>query len=358
MKRNLTPTGLTKATGQRDNRPVITDFSELTGEQMKRLKAELASSTPGNAYGYARVSHRNSLERNESIPAQRERIKRYYEAFLQPEGVSWKGVYDDKTNISAFKTRFVDRPAGRELVAILQPGDHLIIDKIDRLWRNLRDFCELMDTFRNKNITVHIQNFLGQPLLNNSTLGEFSLRIFVMLAELESAVKSERTCEALAIRRKAGRITGARTFPGTKLKIVPNPNGDKPLKYLIWDEKERELMKVIVDKVVDEKMNYLKATPFIIEALERLYGKKYRGAQSKSLIDDRENVWPRLLAYESAYRYLNIQEPAQIPKVVIIKEAARQYRRMIGDKTAKFPSKVSTIPKITPEQLLQLAERV
>ena len=56
------------------------------------------------------------------------------------------------------------RIAGKQLMSIIQPGDHFIIDKVDRLWRSNEDFVDVMRMFKEKGVTLHICNLMGVGL--------------------------------------------------------------------------------------------------------------------------------------------------------------------------------------------------
>ena len=79
------------------------------------------------AYSYGRVSHADQVD-SDSVPAQSERTKRYYESALKESRIKWGGFFHDEKNVSASKKPFFKRKAGRKLIDLLQPGDHIIFD--------------------------------------------------------------------------------------------------------------------------------------------------------------------------------------------------------------------------------------
>ena len=305
------------------------------------------------AYGYTRVSHALSFQKGESLPAQRDRIERYYNMNLAPQGIGWGGTHNDEKNISAYRVQFTHRPAGRKLMDLMKPGDHLILDKPDRIWRSMRDFVNLMHKLENLDITVHIVSFMGISFTNSSPAGKFMLQQFVALAELESAVKSERITQALDVNRSRARHASC-ALPGTKLVTSKDrkQNG-KHYRNLVWDDDERELMDFILNcwhKIYTEKnYNWRESTHEIEEWLAKREGRDPRKLNDRWHEDKR---WAYLCRAERAYRYLGVREPSQIPKRVQLSEAARQYRREYMHKLGR----VSKIPVITPDQILTLTK--
>ena len=309
-----------------------------------------------NAYGYARVSHTDGIKKGESVPSQSIRITEYYERVLLPDGVTWGGVKDDGTNISAYRTMFRMRPAGRELMLLLKPGDHLIVDKVDRFWRSMKDFVLLMEEFTKRNITVHIVNFLGQTITNGNQMGDFILKQFVLIAELESSIKSERTKEALAMKRRKGHRIGSSIPPGTR--IIPRTYGDERgiVKTLHWCERKRTVMAEIVRLIDDEGLEWVRAFTRIEKFIATLEGRPERTIAKQ--YTDRNTSWRNMYLYEVAYRYLGIREPCEIPPLKYIKMAARQHRRERTENRGnvhpgwKYTSEIEAIP---PMRILEMA---
>ncbi len=167
------------------------------------------------AYGYGRVSHRNQYEKGDSLVDQAIRVKAYYEMRqLDPlsslRGVEWGGMHDEPNAQSAFKRPFRLRPTGGKLwKEILKPGDHLIIDKLDRLFRSLEDFCSSIRFFEERGIGVHFVNFFGLSMDTECLGAWLIMNQFAMFSQLESMRISERVCSARQQRRINGRHDGA-----------------------------------------------------------------------------------------------------------------------------------------------------
>jgi DNA invertase Pin-like site-specific DNA recombinase len=205
------------------------------------------------AYAYGRQSHKDQVEANEGIPQQGYRGRLYFDSNLAPDGVEWGEYIPDDRAISARNTPFQNRPAGRKLMRLLQRGDHLIIDKIDRLWRSVADFVDLTRTFREQGITLHITNLMGASVKMGTPMGDFMLNLMVSIAQLDSDVTSDRTCAHFAGRRAEGRYPGtASTATPIGVKMIGKKTKDADTRLLVWCPEQRKFMGEIV-RLADEE---------------------------------------------------------------------------------------------------------
>jgi DNA invertase Pin-like site-specific DNA recombinase len=100
--------------------------------------------------------------------------------------------------VSAWSKSFAGRPGGGRIIEQVKPGDHVICLQIDRLCRNLRDFCNLMHFFEEKGIFVH---FINNQINTTTASGKLQANILAAMAQYASDVTSERIREALLIKR-------------------------------------------------------------------------------------------------------------------------------------------------------------
>lgn len=317
------------------------------------------SLTVPRAYGYARVSHEKSLKKGDSLPSQEQRIKNYFDNYLaisEDTEVIWGGCKTESKNISAYRVMFESRPAGRELMSVLRPGDHLIVDKVDRIWRSLEDFIMLVKILREKQIHIHIVEFLGMPIRNDTKMGEFVLRLFVMISELDSQIKSERIKDAIGVVRRKGRRSTCHAPLGCKMvKRTETRNGKpKVVSYLEWSVSERTIMKEIVRLLDEERMLWHDAGPHIEKFIAKVEQREPRSTNDPGYIHALKpnGLWRRYYSYETAYAYLGIRTPAEIPTRDKLLEAARQSRRIRTDRHLKISKKRSQIQKLDPEYIL------
>lgn len=105
-----------------------------------------------------------------------------------------------------------DRP---ELVACLRgmrPGDTLVVWKLDRLARSLKDLVEIVDDLQKRSIGFRS---LTEAIDTTNTGGRLVFHIFGALAEFEHSLIRERTVAGLAAARARGRRGGRKPAMST-----------------------------------------------------------------------------------------------------------------------------------------------
>src|SRR5664280_2546858 len=99
-----------------------------------------------------------------------------------------------------------DRPQWAACLADLRPGDTLVIWRIDRLGRNLRDLIDIVTTLQARGVGVRS---LSNGLVDTTTAhGAVVFGTFALMAEYEAALIRERTQAGLAAARARGRKGG------------------------------------------------------------------------------------------------------------------------------------------------------
>jgi DNA invertase Pin-like site-specific DNA recombinase len=110
---------------------------------------------------------------------------------------------------------FTDRASGKlarrsELDAaldFLRPGDTLVITKLDRLGRSVRNLIDLADRLQSGGVGLRV---LDQGIDTTTPAGKMFFHVLAALAEFEAALISERTKDGLAAARARGRKGGRR----------------------------------------------------------------------------------------------------------------------------------------------------
>lgn len=97
------------------------------------------------------------------------------------------------------------RPGIDEAIAYLRPGDTLVVWRLDRLGRSLKDLIKLVGDLEEKKI-----NFLSlqESIDTTNSGGKLVFHIFGALAEFERNLIKERTSAGLAAARARGRKGG------------------------------------------------------------------------------------------------------------------------------------------------------
>jgi DNA invertase Pin-like site-specific DNA recombinase len=97
------------------------------------------------------------------------------------------------------------RPQLEKMIDELRSGDVVVVWKLDRLGRSLRDLIDQVLAFREKGVEFVS---LKDGIDTGTTTGRFTFNIFVSLAEFEREIIRERTMAGLEAARSRGRMGG------------------------------------------------------------------------------------------------------------------------------------------------------
>jgi DNA invertase Pin-like site-specific DNA recombinase len=135
--------------------------------------------------GYARVStHEQNLD------LQKDALKR----------VGCKKIFVDKVSGVA-----AARPGLDEILSYLREGDTIVVWRLDRLGRSLRDLIDLVGKLEERNIGFQS---LQEAIDTTSSGGKLVFHIFGAMAEFERNLIQERTKAGLAAARARGKKGG------------------------------------------------------------------------------------------------------------------------------------------------------
>lgn len=98
-----------------------------------------------------------------------------------------------------------DREALAQAVDYLRDGDTLVVTKLDRLARSIRDLMTIVETVKNKGATLRI---LAMDLDTGSATGKLMLGVLGSVAEFEREIMLERQREGIAKAKAAGKYKG------------------------------------------------------------------------------------------------------------------------------------------------------
>ena len=138
-------------------------------------------------FGYARVS---TLEQN--LDLQKDDL----------EKAGCEEVIVDKVSGTV-----ANRPGLNQLKSVLRKGDTVMVWRLDRLGRSLRDLIEWVNYFDEKEVAFRS---LKESLDTATSSGKLVFHIFGALAEFERNLIRERTSAGLAAARARGRLGGAK----------------------------------------------------------------------------------------------------------------------------------------------------
>ncbi|WP_419901194.1 recombinase family protein [Kiloniella sp.] len=106
-----------------------------------------------------------------------------------------------------------DRPGLKEALKQLRDGDTLVVWRLDRLGRTLKDLIIRAEELRERGIGL---KSLQESIDTNSSGGELVFHMFGALAQFERALIRERTHAGLQAARARGRMGGRPKLLATK----------------------------------------------------------------------------------------------------------------------------------------------
>ena len=130
--------------------------------------------------GYGRVSTKGQQRDGNSLEDQRSK--------LEDAGC-------DEIVLEAYTGTKMDRPKFTKLLAELEPGDTLVVTKLDRFARTASEGSALVKELLERGVAVHI---LNMGLIENTPTGRLILNVLLSFAEFERDMIVERTSEGKA----------------------------------------------------------------------------------------------------------------------------------------------------------------
>lgn len=100
------------------------------------------------------------------------------------------------------------RPGLESCLKALQPGNTLVVWKLDRLGRDLKHLINVTDSLRKKDIGFRVLTGHGAQIDTTTANGKLIFGIFASLAEFERELIAERTVAGLNAARARGRVGG------------------------------------------------------------------------------------------------------------------------------------------------------
>lgn len=180
---------------------------------------------------YIRVSTKMQIDRD-SLPFQRQELENYCRYVLNIEDFE---IFEDP----GYSAKNTDRPQYQEMLSRIRQGEftHLLVWKLDRISRNLRDFTELWDELKEYGVTFVSKM---EQFDTSSAMGEAMLRIILVFAELERKLTAERVYSIMLSRAEKALWNGA--------PVALGYDWDPEKKTVIINREEAELVQLIFDK--------------------------------------------------------------------------------------------------------------
>ena len=136
----------------------------------------LAAKRKGRLFGYARVS---SIDQDVTI--QRESL----------EAAGCQVIREEKVSATSLK----GRTELQTLLQFLGEGDTLMVTRVDRLARSVKDLQDIVHELGAKGVTLRATE---QPIDTSTPAGKAFLDMLGVFAEFETAIRKERQLEGIA----------------------------------------------------------------------------------------------------------------------------------------------------------------
>ena len=331
---------------------VLMRTGETIQQALTRIQNQNLTSTasakvkPGaKVWGYLRVS---SLD--QSVDSQRIPVARVMERMVAETGIEAAEVVADE-GVSAYSKGFLKREGGQRLVRLMKDGDHLVISRIDRMFRSVRDMMNVIDALTARGIVVHAADAGWRT---DTAEGRRFIDLMAMMAEWES------------------REIGWRTKMTHRYLAIMS--GDPIIRT--WNPKKMRRWKVVkkngkYNRIVNKKYCFKLMTA--IELSKRIgpLSACYLLAAHESIQECRYPVTP-VLAYQSsstemrkekeeliliASKNLSYSKRAQLASIAAL-DTSIQIRTLIWNNRKKFPDLLRKMEPQLCEDAVKEAEYI
>ena len=155
------------------------------------------------AIGYARVSTDKQADFGVSLEAQSEKVR----AMAIVQGAELVDMIVD----AGESAKSLSRPGMARLLSLVDAGaiDTVIIAKLDRLTRSVKDLAELLERFTRRGVSLVS---VADSLDTRSAAGRLVLNIMVSVSQWEREAIGERTRDAMQHKRANGERVGTLPF--------------------------------------------------------------------------------------------------------------------------------------------------
>ncbi|MDX2370481.1 MAG: recombinase family protein [Colwellia sp.] len=118
-----------------------------------------------------------------------------------------KTIGCEKIYREIYSGRSKSRPELERMIDALREGDVVVVQRLDRLGRSLKDLIELLDNFKAEKVQFIS---LNENIDTTTAIGELAFHMIGSIAQFERRLISERTKAGLDAARARGRKGGRR----------------------------------------------------------------------------------------------------------------------------------------------------
>lgn len=152
--------------------------------------------------GYIRVSSKNQERYGNSIDEQKQKLTE---------------VGATKLYIDSLTGTKLDRTEFNKLLADLEPGDTLVVTKLDRFARTVSQASQLITDLIDKGVKINVLNLPGGELSNDS-VSTLMRNLLLCFAQFERDMIVQRTQEGKAIAKAKAEAKGEKFIEGRPKK--------------------------------------------------------------------------------------------------------------------------------------------
>ncbi|WP_040980380.1 MULTISPECIES: recombinase family protein [Oceanobacillus] len=192
---------------------------------------------------YVRVSTVHQVDKD-SLPFQRQELINYTKYALNIDEYE---IFED----AGYSAKNTKRPKYQQMMARIRNNEftHILVFKIDRISRNLKDFTEMYEEIKDYQVTFVSKS---EQFDTSTPMGEAMLKIILVFAELERQMTAERVFTIMLDRAEKGLWNGA-TVPigyvwSDEVKFPVIDKDEAVIVQYIYDlyEKLRSTIKVAI----------------------------------------------------------------------------------------------------------------
>lgn len=170
------------------------------------------------AVGYVRVSTDKQAESGLSMESQEEKIR----AMAVVKDAELVEIIVD----AAESAKDLNRPGAQKVLKMVKARavDLVVVAKLDRLTRSVRDLGELVEVFNRKDVALVS---VAETLDTQTAAGRMVLNMIGVVSQWEREVISERTGDALRAKRRRGERAGTVPYGfrvGGEGKLITEPS--------------------------------------------------------------------------------------------------------------------------------------
>lgn len=176
------------------------------------------------------------------------------EAFVQSRASEGWVCLPDRYDDGGFSGGDMNRPGLKRLLEDIDAGriDVVVVYKLDRLTRSIRDFAKLMESFDAKRVAIAA---VSQSINTQDSMGRLMVHVLMSFAQFERELASERTRDKISASRKKGIWTGGRPILGYDFagsRLVENAAEARTVRSIFGWYIEIQSLRSLLVKLSDE----------------------------------------------------------------------------------------------------------